>query len=76
MSQRREKRFRQLERRVSALETEAKSSREALMAWDIEAAVQQRCVDADWEPATNTATVQQRRGLLQRIGQAWRALLS
>lgn len=70
MSQRREKRFRQLERRVSALETEVKSSREALMARDIEAAVQQRCMDADWEPATNTATARRGPSLLQRIRRA------
>lgn len=75
MSQRREKRFRQLERRVAALETEARSNREARMARDIEAAVQQRCMDADWTPAdTNTATA--RRGLLQKIKDAWRSLRS
>lgn len=76
MSQRREKRFRQLERRVSALESEAKSSREARMARDIEVAVQQRCMDADWEPATNTAASRRGPSLLQRIKNAWRSLRS
>lgn len=76
MSQRREKRFRQLERRVSALESQVAEGRDEKMMRDIKEAVQQRCMDAEWEPATNTATAPQRRGLLQRIGQAWRALLS
>lgn len=74
MSQRREKRFRQLERRVSALEGYVKESREEKMVRNIEAAVRQSCMDADWEPATNTATA--RRGLLQKIKDAWRLLWS
>lgn len=71
MSQRREKRFRQLERRVTALEVQAKENREEKMVRSIEAAVRQSCMDADWEPATNAETP--RRGLIERIKRVWKA---
>ena len=51
MSQRREKRFRQLERRVAALEVQVKESHQEKMMQDISAAAQRSCVDAHWEPA-------------------------
>ena len=72
MSQRREKRFRQLERRVAALEVQVKESHQEKMMQDISAAAQRSCVNAHWEPAADTVTA--RRGLLQRIKRAWRAL--
>lgn len=74
MNQRREKRFRQLERRVATLEVQVKDSHQEKMMQDISAAVQRSCVDAHWEPAADTAPA--RRGLLQRIKRAWKGLTS
>lgn len=65
MSQRKEKRFRQLERRVSILETQVKNTREEMLLRDIE--------DAQWDLAANAATVRWDRNLLQRIRRAWMA---
>lgn len=67
MSQRREKKLRQLERRVSALENQATArKREDERIWQIHIQPAESAVDAEWMPA------KPKRGILQRIADFFR----
>lgn len=69
MSQRREKKLRQLERRVSALENQAAArKREDERMWQIHIQPAESAVDAEWIPAKPRP----KRGILRRIADFFR----